>query len=113
MPRQPPGAENGRRPIFKIWQISEWRDGNVFHRAAGIWFDPLNRPAPGASLRDVRDRLEARSLWLSDGPMKPEFLSEYLVGRVIGFLNPDCLIPLVGYALAMPRPAIAGSRALC
>ena len=48
----------------------------------GIWFRPLNAPRDAADLE--RWLSEGRRLFAGDGPLKPECLHEYILGRVVG-----------------------------
>jgi hypothetical protein len=70
-----------------LWQVSR--------RKEGIWFSPLNRPRSGAEVdRIVRETppLGLLPLHMSDGPLKPEYLPEMILGRVIGVWQPPSRI---------------------
>jgi hypothetical protein len=75
-------------------------DGKPFQ---GIWFCPLNRPQRLEDIEHWRGPLYA-----SDGPLKPQYLPEYLKGRVIGvFVARDASIALPTRPL--PRRGTEGS----
>jgi hypothetical protein len=59
----------------------------------GIWFCPLNRPQRIEDIEHWRGPLYA-----SDGPLKPEYLPEYIKGRVIGIFMAK------NDAVALPPP---------
>jgi hypothetical protein len=92
------GWKNGHK-AESICQVIErtmqgGMDGKPFQ---GIWFCPLNRPQ---RFEDVANW--CGPLYASDGPLKPEYLPEYIKGRVIGIYmaKDDPRVPLP----AFPKP---------
>jgi hypothetical protein len=74
-------------------------DGKPFQ---GIWFCPLNHPQRLEDIQHWRGPLYA-----SDGPLKPQYLPEYIKGRVIGiFVARDATIALP--SLPAPRRGCGG-----
>jgi hypothetical protein len=51
----------------------------------GVWFRPLNSPNGNAELQ--RWISEGWRMYASDGPLKPECLQEYILGRVVGVFD--------------------------
>ncbi|MEJ0068304.1 MAG: hypothetical protein WDO24_05755 [Pseudomonadota bacterium] len=87
----------------ELYQI-QWKSGTerlaimqvtrrLRHGVDGIWLTPLRKPVflPNGDLD------WSKPIHMSDGPLKPEFLPEYLRGRVIGIYQATA-------ALALPAP---------
>jgi hypothetical protein len=51
----------------------------------GVWFRPLNAPRNENELQDWLN--EGRRLYAGDGPLRPECLDEYILGRVVGVFD--------------------------
>lgn len=64
--------------------------------AEGIWFGPLRKPA---YLADGQVDW-SQPVFMSDGPLNPAYLGDYLMGRIIGIFQ----APEIAAADALPRP---------
>ena len=68
------------------WQSSHRLDVmQVSRRKEGIWFTPLVKYRTQA---DVDHGFRTGRIYMSDGPLKPEYVDLYLKGRVVGILQP-------------------------
>ena len=102
-----------RQPVSGELYMVRWADTGreavmqVLIRDEGVWFAPLNRPRNADEAATWMRT--GRPIWTGDGPLGPEFLSEYIIGRVLGIFQAQEFAPLAAGAFGAAVAAFQGA----